>query len=182
MPVQVLAHLMSTVRVQEDPQYQLVHQTGSIQLDYGVRGPELERKLYGAIQKFIRDMELKGLTLYKPPGGYLRMPDGTTVTNPTWMKNPTGEYAAWYAIDWEGNRQRTAHLSGGETQLPKKRETSLEETDGMVEYRLVGIFWAPEKSIEILKDRDEILAEERAARHPVVFGPTLNSKELTRSG
>ena len=112
-------------------------------------------------------MELKGVTLIQRPG----------FNNQVWVTNEAGEFTAFYAIDWEGKRPRKERRAGdapGRTEeftLPTPRETSLEDSQGEVEYRIVGVFWGPKTSIEILKDRDEILAEERASRHPVQFGP-----------
>lgn len=139
-------------RVEEEKEYGLTHKIGSIELDFGVRGPELERELRTAQEKFIRDMELRGMTLYKAPG----------LDNPTWIENPDGQYAAFYAIDWEGKK---APKDG----LPKERERSLEDTDGRVEYRCVAIFWAPETTYEVLTSRADRLAKEKADRNPVSF-------------
>lgn len=151
---------MARVRVQEDPKYGLTHKTGSISFDAGVRGRELERELLAAAIKFIRDMELRGLILYKVPG----------MQNPTWVRNPDGQYAAWYAIDWEGKRPRKhAVTGGGEITLPTTRERSLEDSQGEVEYRIVGIFWAPERAIEILTSVAERKDREQRERHPQSF-------------
>lgn len=138
-------------RVEEDEKYGITHKIGSIELEFGVRGPELERELRDAQEKFIRDMELRGLTLYDAPG----------LANPTWIENPDGEKAAFYAIDWEGKKVKDG--------MPVKRETTLEETGGMVEYRCVGIFWAPETSYEHLTSRADRLAKEKQERHPIHF-------------
>lgn len=138
-------------RVEEDKRYGITHKTGSIELEFGVRGPELERELREAQEKFIRDMEMRGMILYKAPG----------LDNPTWIENPDGEKAAFYAIDWEGKKVKDG--------MPVKRETSLEETEGMVEYRCVAIFWAPKTSYEIVTSRAERLERERRERNPVSF-------------
>lgn len=150
---------MPTVRVQEDPKYGLTHQVGSITLEHGVKGEELERELNSAREEFIRAMAARGMILYDMPG------------NPKWIVEPTGEYAAWYAIDWEGKRSRKEVRTGGNVvELPKVREGSLEDSEGEVEYRIVGIFWTPERSIEILVHKQQIKDEERAAKSPMIFG------------
>jgi hypothetical protein len=169
-------------RVKEDSSYGLTHKTGTIAFDAGVRGPELERELRLAGEKFVKDMENRGLTLYQPQGGYLQGQDGQRMTNPAWVKyeGTEDQAAAFYAIDWEGKRKKEQVMvsgndpavSGEMIDLPTTRETSLEETEGEVEYRIVGIFWARKGATEVVTDRQQRLAAERAARHPVVFGPT----------
>ena len=91
---------MPQIRVEENPDYEVTHKVGSITLPYGMRGPELERELMDAGLKFIRDMELRGLELFKG------LPK-----NPQWVKNPDGEYSSWYAIDWLGEHKRTAFVT-----------------------------------------------------------------------
>lgn len=152
---------MPQIRVTEDPKYGLTHKTGSITLDYGVRGPELERELRSAQEKFLRAMELRGLILYRHVG----------LPNPTWVENPDGSEAAFYAIDWEGKRPRIERRIGGDMQVANIRETSLEETQGEVEYRIVGIFWAPKRAVEVLTSIAERKEREAYERHPKSFGP-----------
>ena len=169
------------VRVKEDASYGLTHKMGTIDFDAGVRGPELVRELRLAGEKFIKDMGNRGLTLYQPPGGYLMAEDGTKQPNPSWLKYEETENQpkAYYAIDWEGTRKKEQVQVTGRTpdepsrmiDLPTKREESLEDSEGMVEYRIVGIFWARKGSTEVVTDTQERLAAERAARHPVIFGP-----------
>ena len=169
------------VRVKEAPEYGLTHKTGTISFDIGVRGPELERELRLAGEKFIKDMENRGLRLYNPPGGYLPGQDGSKMSNPSWVKYAGGDNhpAAFYAIDWEGKRPKEqVRVTGNDPDvketwidLPTKRETSLEETDGEVEYRIVGIFWVKASAVPVVTDRQVRLAAERAARNPKVFGP-----------
>ena len=169
-------------RVKEDASYGLTHKTGTISFDVGVRGPELERELAAAGEKFVKDMSNRGLSLYHPPGGYLPGQDGRKMTNPSWVQYAEGEHneaAAFYAIDWEGKRPKKQvlvsgndpYVSGEYVDLPTTRETSLEETDGEVEYRIVGIFWCKKTAVPVATSIQERLATERAARHPVVFGP-----------
>lgn len=149
---------MVKINIGDVPRYDLITKVGSITLEYGVRGPELERELRVAQEKFIRAMELRGLTLFRSSG----------LANPKWTTNEDGSMTAWYAIDWEGKRKPRLHTDG--TPLPRKRETSLEESEGEVEYRIVGVFWGPTTSMEILKEKQEIKDEEREAKHPTQFG------------
>ncbi|KKN82252.1 hypothetical protein LCGC14_0310650 [marine sediment metagenome] len=154
MPIQI--------KVDASPEYDFVTKVGSLTLEYGVRGRELEQELGSNQELFVRCMELQGLTL---------------AIAPKWITNEQGDFTAWYAIDWEGKRKRKERrVYDPETgtdivELPTTRETSLEDSQGEVEYRIVGIFWGPKTSIEILKDRDAIIAEEKASRNPMVFGP-----------
>ena len=145
-------------KIAPNKDYGLCHKVGSIDLEYGVKGPELERELRKAQDTFVRSMELQGMVLYKHSG----------LDNPVWTTNEDGSPLAVYAIDWEGTRNKRVGADGNP--LPALRATSLEETDGMVEYRIVGIFWSPKRSMEILRSRLDILNEERQSRHPTVFG------------
>ena len=76
--------------------------------------------------------------------------------------------SAFYAIDWLGDRPAVIGPDG--EPLPRSRETSLEETLGMVEYRCVGIFWAPDRMVEALKSKQAIVDEERLEKNPLMFG------------
>ncbi len=157
-----------TIRVTESPEFDLIHKTGSLTLEYGVRGGELENELRRNQELFVRSMELQGLTLYRKPG----------FNNPVWVTNEDGSPLAYYGIDWEGKRRRVERrtfdpITGTDrVELPTRRETSLEDSQGEVEYRIVGIFWGPKTSIEIAKSRDVIIAEEKASKHPIQFGPS----------
>ena len=154
---------MVKIKIEAPPEYDIVSKVGSIDFEYGVRGAELERELRKAQDSFLRAMELQGLTLYRMPG----------FNNPVWITSEDGEFVSWYAIDWEGKRIKKELKSGGFVEMTHNLETSLEDSAGMVEYRIVGVFWGPMRSIEILKSKDEIKAEEREARHPVIFGPAF---------
>ena len=172
---------LMAVRVKEDASYGLTHKTGTISFDVGVRGPELERELRLAGEKFIHDMEARGMALYHPPGGYLPGQDGSKMSNPSWVKyaDAPDHPAAFYAIDWESKRKKErVRVTGNDPDvkeewidLPTRRETSLEETEGEVEYRIVGIFWVKATAVPVVTDRQVRLAAERAARNPKVFGP-----------
>jgi hypothetical protein len=152
---------MPQIRIEAEPEYGLVSKVGSIDLEYGVKGTELERNLQGAQEAFIRSMELRGLTLAKVPAGQV---------NPQWVTDSQGRLSANYAIDWTGERRQKVQTAGGLVETANKKETSLEETDGMVEYRIVGIFWAPETAIEMLRHPGQARDEERLAKKPTSFG------------
>lgn len=149
-------------RVEEDPKYGLTHKTGTISFDHELQGRQLEIELLHAGEKFIRDMELRGLTLYNGPLGPKQ-------SNPMWIEKPDGEYAAYYAIDWTGERQPKGREGFTNEDIPHDREMSLEDSEGMVEYRIVGIFWAPSVSYEYLTSRADIVAKEKQEKHPVSF-------------
>ena len=138
--------------------WDVVTKVGSITREYGVGGRELEKDLRDAQETFVRVMETRGMRLYTQPG----------LHNPVWTTNEDGSPMAVYAMDWEGKRKPKLGPDG--EPLPHDRETSLEDSEGEVEYRIVGVFWAPRMRIEILKGKDDILAEERAKRNPKQFG------------
>jgi hypothetical protein len=149
---------MPTFKVQEDPTYGLVTKVGSIQLEYGVREEELQRELVKSMGMFIRAMEQQGMMLYEDP----------RLDNPQWAATADGEMSAFYAIDWLDDRP--ANLGPDGEPLPRTRESSLEDTLGMVEYRCVGVFWAPDQMVEALKSKQAIVDEERLERNPLLFG------------
>jgi len=150
---------MTTIRVKENPKYQLIHKVGSITLEYGVKGSELERELRLAQEDFVRAMELRGMILYRRVG----------FNNPVWVMQD-GEPLAFYAIDWDGKRKTGRKLGPDGLPLPKEREYSLEDSEGEVEYRVIGIFYAPERAIEIMVDVQDILDKEKIDRNPIQFG------------
>lgn len=153
---------MVKINIVAEPEYDLISKVGSIDLEYGVRGRELERNLAVAQGTFVRSMEMRGLTLVDIPGQ----------RNPVWITDEDGRLNAFYAIDWHGERA-PKHVQPDSTavDLAHTRETSLEETGGKVEYRCVGIFWGPKTSIEVLKPTAQIRDEERLAKNPMSFGP-----------
>lgn len=163
----------------------LATKTGSIQLPFDLQGRLLEVELRKALVEFVYWMELKGFTLYRHPG----LPK-----NPVWIGGrKDSPLVAFPAIDWEGSFKATKdaqrkqdQLTGGDRfptrdahrgPLPVTVNTetySLEDTDGLVEYRCVGVFIAPKVMIDILGDKYTRKQEEKAARHPAIFGPTGN--------
>jgi len=151
---------MPTIKSKPGLEYALIQKVGSITLEYGMSGSTLEKELKAARASFLHSMELRGMTLYSKPG----------FRNPAWVTNEDGSPMAIYAIDWEGKRKPRLGPDG--LPLPRVRETSLEESEGEVEYRIVGVFWAPKVPMEVPVARDDIRQAERAARNPMVFGPS----------
>jgi hypothetical protein len=153
---------MVQIKIEPEPEYDLFSKVGSIDLEYGVKGRELEHNLEAAQATFVRSMEMRGLTLARIPGQ----------RNPVWITDEDGRLNAFYAIDWYGERiPKHVPPDGNPLELAHTRETSLEETGGKVEYRVVGIFWGPKTSIEVLKASAQIKDEERLAKNPTSFGP-----------
>ena len=164
---------MVLVKTAPDVKYGLVTKVGSIQLPFDCQGRLLEQEIASATESFVRSMELRGWTLYR---GLKR--------NPVWATDGDSKMA-FYAIDWFSEytgtkraQKKAEHLSGGngyQTRdahrgpMPTPRERSLEETDGFVEYRCVGVFIAPETVIEVLGNSYERKQQEKAARNPVSF-------------
>ena len=151
----------------------LVTKVASVTLPFEMQGRTLELELQQATSEFVRAMELRGWTLYTG------LPE-----NPKWVTDGIGRMAPYLAIDWEGTfpstkRAQEAAAHHGDPRyptreahkgpLPTTRESSLEDTDGMVEYRCVGVFIAPEVMIEAIMAKK---SEEEAAKHRVSFGPT----------
>ena len=161
----------------QDIRYQLVTKTGSIQFPHDFIGRPLEIEIAKATESFVRSMELRGWTLFQG------LPK-----NPTWLSGESGSLVPFTAIDWMGEFTSTKRARGAEKALtggdryqtreshrgplPTQRERSLEDSDGMVEYRCVGVFWAPEAVIEVLGDSYIRKQDERAARNPHIYGPS----------
>jgi len=146
---------MPIIKVQPDTKHKPVSKVGSFQVDWEITKNQalLEKLIKERTAQFIRDMSLRGYELYRGvPIKVVSHEDGTPM--------------AFYAIDWTGAPETAP--DGGD--MPKLRATSLEESKGMVEFRMVGMFWAPERMMERLVSRDEILKGERQAKNPIQFG------------
>ena len=168
---------MVLVKTPQEIKHSLVSKVGSIQLPHDMKGRLLELELDKAREEFVHWMELRGWTLASVPGRQ----------NPQWVTDGDNKMS-FYAIDWEGDRTGTKraqepmeHRTGEDRYptrdahrgtLPTKRETTLDETDGMVEYRCVGVFWAPELMIEVLTSAYDRKEQERKDRNPTLFGPS----------
>jgi|FLYL01.1.fsa_nt_gi hypothetical protein len=149
------------IAVQQDLPKMIVAREAAFPVEYGVRGSELRKKLIEATEKFIHAMELQGLTL-------IPLPDG----NPKVVTYEDGRPYATYSITHDLTKQQPDELLDlqGKGVPTLKQPMSLEDSRGYVDYRIVGVFWAPQVTIEILKKREQIIEEERAARHPRTWG------------
>ncbi len=144
-----------TVKIDPTPKYGIISKVGSLTLEHGVKGRERELLLAKAKEQFVRSMEQQGMGLVSIPGK----------ENPQWVSSEDGELTAWYAIDWLGERPKRM-ASDGEP-LPTKREESLEDSQGEVEYRCVGIFYAPMVAVPMVSD---VRGQELAAKNQTQFG------------
>lgn len=174
-PTLLVTIMDGLTKVQPDIEKRPVSKVASITLPYDLQGRLLELELKKAAEEFVRAMELRGWTLMR----------NLPIPNPQWTTDGEGRMAPYLAIDWEGNfpstkRAQEAAKHYGDPRyptreshqgpLPTTRETSLEDTDGNVEYRCVGVFIAPEVMIEQIM---HVKSQEEAAKNRVTFGPTL---------
>jgi hypothetical protein len=164
---------LGPVKVAPSPDYKPVAKTGSIQFPHDLQGRLLELELAQSLSQFVHDMESRGYSLFN-------MPD-----NPRWS-GEKGKALGYYAIDWNGEFKSTRDAKARRAEhandpqypvreahdgpLPNRRESSLEDCDGMLEYRCVGVFWAPEVQIDVVTDSYLRKQNEVAARNPAVFG------------
>ena len=150
---------MPQVKVKEELTYGLAPLVGSIDVEYGMKGAELEKLLRDQQELFVKAMELRGNILYRHP----------SLQNPKWVSSDIdGEPLAYFDLDWAAERQKVKHDREGNP-LPRDRATSLEESQGWVEYRIVGVFWCPKHKVEQLRSKHERYAAEKAAKNPVSF-------------
>lgn len=159
------------VAVQQDLPKMLVDRVGAFSVEYGVKGRELALLLRQNAEKFIRDMELQGLTLVTG----LRDPvTGKPMGNPQVVTDEQGVPYGTYSVHNDLDTSLPDELVDDQTRgggRPTQREPrSLEDSGGLVDYRIVGVFWAPQVSIEIAKTREQIHAEEQAAKNPTRWG------------
>jgi len=151
------------IALQQDIEHMVVSREAAFPVEYGVKGPELQRLLGDAARKFIRAMELQGLTLIPLPGG-----NPLIVTDEQDRALPT--YSATHDLMKSAPDEAEDARTGGGGPTTLNQPMSLEDSQGFVDYRLVGVFWAPKVSIEIAKTRERLLAEERAAKNPRTWG------------
>lgn len=157
---------MPQVKIEEEMTYGLAPLVGSIDVEYGVRGAELEKLLRDQQELFVKAMELRGNILYRHPN----------LPNPKWVTSEVdGEPMAYFDLDWAAERQKVVTDLEGNP-LPRDRAFSLEESKGWVEYRIVGIFYCPKLKVEILRSKYQRYADEYAAKNPVSF-TTISTKE-----
>lgn len=153
------------ISVQQDLEHKLVTREAALPVEYGVKGRELMDILKKGAQDFIRAMEMQGLTLLPLPGGN---PQVVTYGQGAKMGQPFGTYS----ISRDLNKAAPDELldAAGKGVETWKQPMSLDDSYGLVDYRIVGVFWAPEVTIEIARERDKLLAEERAAKNPRTWG------------
>ncbi len=163
---------------QADLPMMVVSREAALPIEYGVTGTELMQKLRQGAEKFIRAMELQGLTLIPLPEG-----------NPLCVTNDDGTLRATFSMTQDLEKTSPDQMldtqTGGKGPETLKVPSSLEDSLGMVDYRMVGVFWAPQVSIEIAKSLDQIHAEEKAAKNPSTWGsgksvPTTPSIAIAR--
>lgn len=151
------------VAMQSDLPHMIVTRNAAMPLEYGVKGEELMRELKKGMEKFIRAMELQGLTL-------IALPEG----NPLVVTHEDGRPYATYSISKDLEKTAPDELidarSGGQGTATHRQPTNLDMSHGLVDYRFVGVFWAPKVSMEIAVSREKLLAQERAAKNPRQWG------------
>lgn len=146
----------------------IVERKAKMPVEYGVKGQELMRVLREGCRKFIRAMELQGLTLIPLPQG-----------NPLCLTYADGRPYGTYSVTEQLMQQQPDELldntpdsdgEWGRGPSTLRMPTSLEDSKGWVDYGFVGVFWAPQVSLEIAVEREKLLAEERAAKNPRTWG------------
>ena len=151
------------VAMSQDLPKMVVTRDAAMPLEYGIKGDELIRLLRKGMEKFIRAMELQGLTLIPLPQG-----------NPLVVAHTDGRPFGTYSITHDLARTdqpdaETDWKTGGSGTPTYKTPRNLDDSRGMVDYRFTGVFWAPQVSMEIITTREARLAKERAARNPMQF-------------
>jgi hypothetical protein len=152
------------VAMQEDLPKMIVPREAAFPVEYGVTGRELRAKLTWAIEQFVRAMELQGLTLVPLPTGnplVVTEEDGT----------PYGTYSITKDLMKAAPDEMIDHETDGRGPETLKQPRSLEDSEGFIDYRIVGVFWAPQVSVEIAVDRARILEGERQAKNPRTWRP-----------
>lgn len=149
------------VAVQQDLPKMVVTREAAMPIEYGVKGKELMEKLRKGAQDFIKAMEMQGLEL-------IPLPDG----NPQVVTNADGTPYGTYSISRDLERMAPDELldAAGAGVETWKQPMSLDDSYGLVDYRIVGVFWAPQVTVEIAKTRERLRAEERAAKNPRTWG------------
>jgi len=151
------------IAVQQDLPNMIVERKAGMPVEYGVKGSELMKVLRDGMMKFIRAMELQGLTLIPLPTG-----------NPLCVTHEDGKPYATYSVTKSLEKALPDELidqkTGGKGPSTQKEPRSLDDSEGWVDYRFIGVFWAPQVSMEIAVERDKLLAQEKEARNPTVWG------------
>lgn len=148
---------------QEDVEWMVVSREAAFPVEYGVKGAELRAKLKWAIEKFIRAMELQGLTL-------IPLPDGNPLVVTDKEGKPMGYYSISKDLEKPAPDELLDHMTEGRGPETLKQPTNLDMSGGLVDYRIVGVFWAPQVSMEIAVERQKLLDAEKQSRNPRTWG------------
>ena len=151
------------IAVQADLPKMVVTREAAMPVEYGVKGRELMRMLRDGCMKFIKAMELQGLTLIPLPEG-----NPMCVTNLDDSPRPT--FSMTKDLDRVAPDEYVDAKTGGKGPPTLKVPTSLDMSDGYVDYRFVGVFWAPQVSVEIATTREAIHSREQASKNPQTWG------------
>jgi hypothetical protein len=148
---------------QQDVERAVVSREAAFPVEYGVKGKELQRLLGEAARKFIRAMELQGLEL-------IPLPDGNPLIVTDEQDRALPTYSATFDLMKTAPDEAVDAATGGQGAATLSQPMSLEDSRGFVDYRLVGVFWAPKVAVEIAKTRESILRAEREAKNPRTWG------------
>lgn len=173
------------IAMQKDVEYMVVERVGAFAVEYGVKGRELAIELHKNAEEFIRAMELQGLTLIT---GLKDPRTGQPLGNPQVVTDKQGVPYATFSVHNDLDRNALPDeivdaKTGGQGTPTQKEPRSLDDSGGLVDYRIIGVFWAPKVSIEIATAREDRLAKERAAKNPTTWGggsSTPNRPSLPR--
>ncbi len=148
---------------QADLPMMVVSREAAMPVEYGVTGSELIKKLRDGASKFIKAMGLQGLTLIPLPTG-----NPLCVTNEDGTPRPT--FSMTQDLEKTAPDEMLDAKTGGAGPNTLRIPSSLEDSLGMVDYRFVGVFWAPQVSVEIAKPLEQIHAEEKMGKNPSQWG------------
>ena len=151
------------IATQQDVEKMIVSREAAFPVEYGVKGKELQRLLGEAARKFIRAMELQGMEL-------IPLPDGNPLIVTDEQDRALPTYSATFDLQKAAPDEAADAQTGGAGPQTLNQPMSLEDSRGFVDYRLVGVFWAPKVAVEIAKTREKILREEREAKNPRTWG------------
>ena len=151
------------IATQADLPKMMVTREAAMPVEYGVTGRELMTKLRRGCEKFIKAMELQGLTL-------IPLPEGNPLCVTNVDDTPRATFSMTKDLEKTAPDEYVDMKTGGQGPETLKVPSSLDMSEGMVDYRFLGVFWAPQVSMEIAKSLDRIHAEEKMAQHPNVWG------------
>lgn len=165
----------------EDLPKMIVAREAAFSVEYGVQGKELLVKMFQAADQFIRAMELQGLTLVNFPPGSQYPPNPSIVTDEGGV--PIATYSMVHDFEKAQPDERLDIQTSGAGPATFNQPRTLEDSKGFVDYRIIGVFWAPQVSIEIAKERRQIIDDEKQSRNPTTWGggsATPNTPSIAR--